>query len=198
MSMKLEYRVRPVTRYIVTKHRTREDGSGCVDECAEVNSLKGANLIAEGLAAAQDERIETSVIPLNEPPGRTMRCKAVLTQKRPNVALVHVYRVEDAPGRYTEEPWSSERHGKIDSGVTIKLDPTDPLNYRQDGVDLAFAAVWGGQDPADGKNACHENRIFADATPSLNFTATVRNASVTDRLEVGQEYYVDFIPAPKS
>jgi hypothetical protein len=64
-------------------------------------------------------------------------------------------------------------------------------------VNLAFAAVWGGQDPTDGKNACRENRIFADATPSLTFNATVRNPSVTDTMEPGQEYYVDFIPAPK-
>lgn len=199
--MKIEYRVVPVTRYLVTKHRIRDDGSTATgDMGVEVETLRNANFLAEALASREPFEAESgivSVVPFNEAPGRAMRCKVVLADKRPNVMLAYVPHGEKPPGRYTEEPYSYPRGKETIEGVSMKLDPTDPANYRQDGVSLAFSAVWGGQ-AADGKNACTENRIFADATPCLSFSAVVRNASVTDQLEPGQEYYVDFIPAPKS
>lgn len=113
-----------------------------------------------------------------------MRCKVTLQSKTPNVHLQH----HQPKGRLIEHPHSSGE-------AYTAPDPQDPANYVQDGVGLSFCAVWGGQDPEDGKNACRENRIFSDATPSLHFSAVVRNAAVTAMLEVGRDYYVDFIPA---
>lgn len=42
----------------------------------------------------------------------------------------------------------------------------------------------------------HENRAFADATPSGNFNMTIKEAGPHGFFEVGREYYLDFTPAP--
>jgi len=201
MAYFVEYRIRAVTRFIVTRCEISADlgKEGEVLTTSEVASdfsnLGQATKVGEALARGESS---AKFFPYEgPPPGKVMRCKAVMTHKTPNVSLAYVWREEDAPGRYTATPYEYEQKGEKRSSVTITLDPTDPANYRQDGVNVCFAAVWGGQDPEDGKNACRENRIFADATPNVTFNATVRNNAVTDRMEVGEEFYVDFIPAPK-
>ncbi len=193
MSKPTEYRVRAVTRYLVTQH---EDGR--TQEVGEFAASEVAGAVAAALAIARRENGQEAVfIPYEgPPPGKVMRCKVVLTSKQPNVSLAYVGREEDAPGRYTLKPWEYERYGKKESGVSIELDPSDPANYRQDGISVGFSAVWGGT-AEDGKNACRENRIFADATPSFTIAGTIRNADVTSQLNVGEEFYVDFVPAPK-
>jgi hypothetical protein len=120
-----------------------------------------------------------------------------LGSRRPNVSLKYARSEEEAPGKYELVPWSYERHGKTESGVTIQLDPNDPRNYVQDGEEIAFHAVYGGT-AEDGKNATVENRIFSDATPNFGINGTIRNQGVLAQLELGREYYVDFTPAPKS
>lgn len=188
MTKELEFRVRAVTRFIVTEH---DPVAKTTTTIAEVEGGGTANAIAEAFAASANAgagELRARAVPITDsPPGKAMRCKVVLTGKTANIWPLSG---PDVPGRKTEEINSQGR-------PYTRPDPTDPANFRMDGVNLSFAAVWGGQDPVDGKNACHENRIFADATPSLTFNATVRNQGVTDALETGQEFYVDFIPAPK-
>lgn len=110
-----------------------------------------------------------------------MRCKVVLANKAPNVFL----------------DWSGQHKGGQSSENPSRPDPDDPLNYKVDGANLTFAAVWEGGSP-DGKNAATENRIFSDMTPNLLLSATVRNQEVLDKLAPGQTFYVDFIPVPSS
>lgn len=60
---------------------------------------------------------------------------------------------------------------------------------------LRFHAVY--KSPVAGYgNACEENRIFGDATPSADFQMFVVNPGATSQFEVGSEYYVDFTPVP--
>ena len=191
MTCKSEWRVRAVTRYIVTKFvQSSPSEPGASNTFGEYEELAAAENVARAMAAEERGICPTwdvSAPPYVGPgPGKVMRCKVVMSDKRPNVHLQY----HDPKGRMIEHRDGSG-HGHL------RADAQDPANYTQDGVNVSFHAVWGGQDPVDGKNACRENRIFADATPSLTFSATVRNPSVTDQLTVGDEFYVDFTPAPK-
>lgn len=184
---KIEYRVRAVTRYVVTKHRVRDDGSATTGECLETQSAENANRAAEALAAAEPMGAVAFAFE-GPPPGRAMRAKVVLTEKRPNAYLRSG---PDVPGR-------KETRTNDQGREYTWADPTDPLNVAADGWHVRFAAVWGGADPADQGNAARENRIFAHATPCLNFDAVIRNEEVVERLHLGSEFYVDFIPAVKA
>lgn len=108
-----------------------------------------------------------------------MRCKVQLADKTANVDLIHG---PDAPGR-------TEVRTNDQGREYTWTDPTDPLNYRFDGARLSFTAVWESPAPddPDRANAARENRIFTDATPSIEFRATVRNQAVLDRLAAGMK-----------
>lgn len=183
MSKQIEYRVRAVTRYVVTQHE------GSTQEVGEFTASELASGVAAALALARRERGDDAVFVPYEgpPPGKAMRCKLVMIDKKPYASL----------------QWGGEAKGRTEPRTNdqgreyIWVDPGDPANYVVDGEFVDFAAVWGGQ-AADGANAVRENRIFSDATPSFRASGHIRNQGALAALAVGQEYYVDFIPAPKT
>lgn len=202
MTKTVEYRVRAITRYIVTRHELEEseiDGgtAGSTRTMGEFDSPTLALAIGTALADQERKIIGAPDAPatptlvtfhgVEHKVGAVMRAKVVLADRRQNVQLMWG---GDAKGR--TEPRLNDQGREY-----IWVDPTDPANYRMDGESLTFGAVWGGA-AADGKNACLENRIFGDATPSFNLHAHVRNPGALVGLEKGAEYYVDFIPAPKA
>jgi hypothetical protein len=182
MSKPIEYRVRAVTRYVVTRHDPDHPGA-TTSQIGEYGAAELAGGVAAALALAERENngAEAVFIPYEgPPPGKVMRCKVTLSAMQPNVHLVY----HETGGR------------RVPHADGTTPDQTDPMNYVQDGVNVHFNAVWAGQ-AEDGGNAARENRIFAFASPHVEFRATVRNKDVTDKLEVGRQYYVDFIPAPE-
>jgi hypothetical protein len=58
---------------------------------------------------------------------------------------------------------------------------------------LRFGAVWEGSTE---KQQMSENAIFGHWTPNAEFTASVRNAGVVEKLKEGKKYYVTFTEAP--
>lgn len=59
------------------------------------------------------------------------------------------------------------------------------------GEKLTFDAVAASTYPEDGTD---ENNTFAKYSPSATFTIDCRNPNLFGKFEVGEEYYVDFIP----
>jgi hypothetical protein len=185
----VEYRVREVTRFIVTEHDPR---ANTTTQIAEVDGGGTAMAIAKAFAQACAEEA-IAVPPEAPPPGKVMRCKVVLNDR--SQAYGQAERVDGKPpGRYTEEPYNYESRGQTVSGVSIIPDQTDPANIVLDGERLSFSAVC--PPPCD-PNGAEENLIFGQYTPSFQLTAHVRNHSVLGALEKGRAYYVDFTPAPR-
>jgi hypothetical protein len=60
---KIEYRVRPVTRYYVTKYEQSENGGGC-SSCGEYDSESLAQQVAYALCKADHQRLGW---PLDDP-----------------------------------------------------------------------------------------------------------------------------------
>lgn len=60
-----------------------------------------------------------------------------------------------------------------------------------DSFGVQFGAVWEGSSE---QQAVSENAIFGKYTPYAEFKANICNPNVHANLEVGKEYYVDFIP----
>jgi hypothetical protein len=54
--MKIEYKVRPVTRYIVTKYEESDNGGSCSQQ-GEYNNGESAYLVAYALAQADARRL---------------------------------------------------------------------------------------------------------------------------------------------
>lgn len=52
---------------------------------------------------------------------------------------------------------------------------------------IILSAVCRGED----------NKAWASATPSGQITMTIRNEVAVEQFDVGEEYFVDFTPAPK-
>lgn len=193
----IEYRVVPVTRYIVTKCRTGAppEAVSSVGECGEFQNLRNANAIAEALADREpyakdgSDGVDVRVIPFNQVPGRAMRFKLRLNDRRPAVAT-----------RVGEDGKPAGRTitvGEGDRAYTV-ADPEDAKNFFIDGENLRFGAVAARFDK-DGNNACEENRIFGKWSPSVDFAALVRNPAALAGLgPIGSEFYVDLIPAPAS
>lgn len=185
---KIEYRVRAVTRYVVTQHedgRTQEIGEYVASELAS-----GAAAALAAFRREHEDGKDAVFVPYEgPPPGKVMRCKVSMFDRRVNVASATDDKgaclgrmIDRADGR----------------GGTYKApDPTDPANWRPDGEHIRFGAVCAGFD-ANGVANVEENRIFGFWSPSVNFDAVVRNEDVLRNLELGAEYYVDFIPAPKA
>lgn len=55
MTEKIEYRVRPVTRYIVTRWEDVENGTALLDECGEFANEDRAYSVAHALAFKERE-----------------------------------------------------------------------------------------------------------------------------------------------
>lgn len=187
MTTKIEYRVRAVTRFIVTKHDPDKETT---DKVCEVDAQYVANRIAEGLALEKLENGREAVaVPLHEAlPGKVMRCKVFLGARQANLAYAN-YENGTPRGR-------TITHGEGERASVVP-DPTDPANWRGDGEQLSFYAVCAGFNPQGVPNV-EENRIFGYWSPSVEMKMTVRNQAVLDALEQGAEYYVDFTPAPKA
>lgn len=187
----VEYRVRAVTRYVVTAH---DDTS--TQEVGEFRAVELASGAAAALAFSERENGANAVfLPFEGPlPGKVMRCKVVLSSR--SQAYAEAPRDKDGkpPGRYTESPWSYKRGGQTISGIGYTADQTDPANIVLDGESLHFSAVCPTTcDP----NGADENLIFGQYTPNFNLSAHVRNQGVLASLERGASYYVDFTPVPK-
>jgi hypothetical protein len=58
-------------------------------------------------------------------------------------------------------------------------------------VEIEMGAVYS-TDPN------HENRAFFTATPNADLKMTITNPAAAELFQLGEEYYVDFSPAPKS
>lgn len=58
---------------------------------------------------------------------------------------------------------------------------------------VRFGAVWEGSSE---KQAMSENAVFGHWTPCAEFTATIMNQAVIDKLKLGKKYYVTFSEAP--
>lgn len=52
-NFKVEYRVRPVTRYIVTRYLVPLVGHAGSENCAELSNVRQANMIAHALAVSE-------------------------------------------------------------------------------------------------------------------------------------------------
>lgn len=70
-------------------------------------------------------------------------------------------------------------HGKLSHGENL-------------GGHVRFGGVWEGSCEAQ---AASENAVFGNMTPMADFSATIRNQAVFDKLEPGKRYYVDFVVA---
>ena len=72
------------------------------------------------------------------------------------------------------------------------------LPYQTEGkthsVRLMFAGVSASTYPEDGMD---ENNTFAKWSPSVVFDMQVTNPALMDAFEVGDTFYVDFLPVPK-
>lgn len=58
-------------------------------------------------------------------------------------------------------------------------------------VELEMGAVYS-TDPN------HENKAFWEATPNADLKMFITNPKAAEMFVLGEEYYVDFTPAPKS
>ncbi len=54
---------------------------------------------------------------------------------------------------------------------------------------VRFGAVWEGST----EKQMSENAVFGAATPVAEFNAIIHNQDVIAKLEVGKEYYLDFV-----
>lgn len=178
----VEYRVRAVTRYVVTAH---DDTS--TQEVGEYKAIQLAQGAAAALAFAERENGANAVfIPPTDPlPGKVMRAKLTLNARQPVVSMAYA---GEAKGRTEARQNSQGRE-------YVHVDPTDPANYIADGERLDFHAVC---PPTCDPNGAEENLIFGKYTPSASFSMHVRNPDVLAALEQGRSYYVDFTPAPQA
>lgn len=57
--------------------------------------------------------------------------------------------------------------------------------------------TYGGKVVLRAVTRGEDNKTWASATPSGEITMTIRNELALDFYDVGEEYFVDFTPAPK-
>lgn len=74
--------------------------------------------------------------------------------------------------------------------VRAKFKCTHKQDAGENGVNLRLEAVYGNGDPN------HENSKFFRWTPSGTLTMGVVNPAAAEQFDEGQEYYLDFTPAP--
>ncbi len=61
------------------------------------------------------------------------------------------------------------------------------------GAKIKLVPVYESAPGVDGQ-ACVENKIFGDATPSGLIELTILNEAASASLKTGKDYYVDFTP----
>lgn len=59
--------------------------------------------------------------------------------------------------------------------------------YNPDAIDVKLAAVCRGED----------NKAWASATPNGSMTMSILNGAASEQFVLGDEFYLDFTPAPK-
>lgn len=174
--MKYDFRVRAVTRYVVTSCAINDDeGSTAKHSTSPVEmgvytDSDTASRVARSLAAVECINGGTAeAFPWEgPPPGKVMRCKVTLNNR--------------------VQAWkSADGSWKVD----------DPTKIVGDGAFLSFSAVCPPTCNS-APNASPENAIFGEFTPSFTLTCHVRNEDVLEALERGRDYYVDFTPAPQA
>lgn len=82
--------------------------------------------------------------------------------------------------------------------VRAKLKVTELTAFEspKGAVQVKMSAVYETKSGESGQ-ACEENRIFGQYTPSATFIATIVNPDAGKQFEVGKAYYLDFTPAPE-
>lgn len=75
------------------------------------------------------------------------------------------------------------------SSVRAKFIVTKVEVYQPTSRLIAMKPVYS-QDPT------HENKAFWDATPNGELTMTINNPTAAEFFRPGEEYYIDFSPAP--
>lgn len=64
-------------------------------------------------------------------------------------------------------------------------------------VEEVARTTYGGRVKLRAVSRGEDNKRWASATPSGEITMTIRNELAIDFYDVGEEYFVDFTPAPK-
>lgn len=64
------------------------------------------------------------------------------------------------------------------------------------GGSVALSPVFASKEGISG-NACEENHIFGQYTPSGEINMCILNPAALEQFELGKPYYVDFSPAPE-
>lgn len=77
----------------------------------------------------------------------------------------------------------------IQSGCSLSASDNSSIQASR----LRFGGVWEGSTE---KQQMSENAIFGHWTPNAEFTATVKNVGVIEKLKEGKKYYVTFTEAP--
>ena len=72
----------------------------------------------------------------------------------------------------------------------LKISNIEPYDG---GENLSFHAV-GKSEPYD-ENGSDENNTYARFTPMADLKISVNNPNLLGKFKIGQEFYVDFIPA---
>lgn len=68
--------------------------------------------------------------------------------------------------------------------------------YPKGAVKVNMNAVYKSAPGVSG-NACEENRIFGDATPTGSISMMIQNPDAARKFEIGKFLYVDFTEAPE-
>ncbi len=80
----------------------------------------------------------------------------------------------------------------------VRVGAIIPGNPQHDGNPTEALTLFGvaksGAYPEDGSD---ENNSFARWSPSVTFSMHIANPDLVGTFEVGDTFYVDFIPAPK-
>ncbi len=164
----IEYRVRAVTRYIVTRAEKSEVKHNSVDERGEFDSLELAETVA--IALFNQERYHM--------PEEGKEVTIASSDK--NVTYASIAPV--LPKVRTKFVCtSSVPYPDLENG----------------GHYIQMSAVWDGA-AEDGGNSALENRIFAKWTPSAYITMQIVNPDGYKVFKPGENYYVDFFPIPKT
>ena len=76
----------------------------------------------------------------------------------------------------------------VQPGGTLCASDNSPLPVSR----VRFGAVWEGTTE---KQQASENAVFGHWTPCAEFTASIMNQAVIDKMIVGKKYYVTFTEA---
>lgn len=67
-------------------------------------------------------------------------------------------------------------------------------SWSEGAKEVSLGPVYESAEGIEG-NACEENRIFGEATPSGHLEMVIANPEAAAQFEAGKCYYLDFTPA---